>query len=227
MTKSESAYQLLRQWILIGRLEPGRRIDQESLASTLEISRMPLRQAIERLVAEGLVISSPHRSAIVAPLSATLLEDLYASRRALEGMLAEVGARKLSAADIESLSALIEAQEQAVERDDVEGYVRLDRQFHSTLYRASGYEQSCASVERLRDTSDRYIRFFASSKHGAHKSILEHWKILRAAEKGETEKVREITERHIADGFRVLISIVRDQGHAPGELLPEVSRSTK
>lgn len=220
-TKSQSAYALIRHWILIGRLEPGRRLDQEWLASTLQISRMPLRQALERLVAEGLVISTPHRSAVVAPLSEALLEDIYASRRALEGMLAEMGARKLTAADIGTLSALIEGQEQVVEGGDVEGYVRLDRKFHSTLYRASGYEQSCALIERLRDTSDRYIRFYASNNHGAHKSILEHWKILRAAEKGEAEKARELTERHIADGYTVLVSIVRRHEQTFDESLSE------
>lgn len=220
-TKSESAYALIRHWILIGRLEPGRRLDQEWLASTLQISRMPLRQALERLIAEGFVVSTPHRSAIVAPLSEAMLEDIYASRRALEGMLAEMGARKLTAADIGTLSALIESQEQAVEAGDVEAYVRHDRRFHSTLYRASGYEHSCGLIERLRDTSDRYIRFYASNNHGAHKSILEHWKILRAAEKGEAEKARELTERHIAEGYSVLVSIVRRHEQTFDESLSE------
>ena len=208
-TKSETAYEQIRHWILIGRLEPGRRLDQEWLASTLQVSRMPLRQALERLVTEGLVISKPHHSAIVAPLSQALLEDIYASRRALEGMLAEIGTLKLNADVIDELSALIEAQEQAVGAHDVDAYVRLDRRFHSTLYSASGYEKSCELIERLRDMSDRYIRFFASDSHGAHKSILEHWKILRAAEKSDGAKARELTERHISEGYDTLVSIVR------------------
>lgn len=220
-TKSEAVYELMRHWILIGRLEPGRRLDQEWLSSTLQVSRMPLRQALERLVADGLVIGRPHRSAIVAPLSEALLEDIYASRRALEGMLAEVGASRLTPAGIDDLSALVEAQEQAVGASDVEAYVRLDRQFHGTLYRASGYEKSCELIERLRDMSDRYIRFFASSRHGAHKSILEHWKILRAAEKGEGAKARELTERHIADGYSTLVSMVRNHEQAPDNSVSE------
>ena len=208
-TKSEAVYELVRHWILIGRLEPGQRLDQEWLASHLQVSRMPLRQALERLVGDGLVIARPHRSAIVAPLSEDLLRDIYASRRALEGMLAEAAAHDLTPETVVTLTALIEAQEAAVGAGDVEAYVRLDREFHGTLYRCSRYEQSCALIERLRDMSDRYIRFFANDRHGAHKSILEHWKILSAAEKGDTARARELTERHIAEGLDTLVTVVR------------------
>jgi DNA-binding GntR family transcriptional regulator len=207
-TKSKVTYDLLRDWILTGRLEPGRRLDQEWLASTLNVSRMPLRQALQRLAADGLVVDRPHRSAIVAPLSLNLLEDLYASRQSLEGMLARASAQKLTPEITETLAKLIELQEQVTEDGDFDGYVRYDRVFHLTLYRASGYIQSCALVEKLRDMSDRYIRFFASNNDGAHKSILEHWKILRAAEKGEKDRTRELTERHIADGYSALVPIV-------------------
>jgi DNA-binding GntR family transcriptional regulator len=208
-TKSRVTYDLLRNWILTGRLEPGRRLDQEWLASTLNVSRMPLRQALQRLAADGLIIDRPHRSAIVAPLSLQLLEDLYASRQAIEGMLAKVSAHKLTPALTETLGKLIELQEEVTESGDFDGYVRHDRAFHLTFYRASGFEQSCALVEKLRDMSDRYIRFFASNNDGAHKSILDHWKILRAAEKGEIDKARELTERHIADGYSALVPIVQ------------------
>lgn len=207
-TKSESVYEILLHWILIGRLAPGQRLDQEWLADTLGVSRMPLRQALSRLAAEGQIINRPHRSAIVAPLSVHLLEDIYASRQALEGMLAEAGTRRIEADRIEQLAKLIDAQERAVASSDVEAYVDLDRQFHGLLYAASGYEQSCALIERLRDMSDRYIRFYASERHGAHKSILEHWKILRAAEKGEAEEARALTERHILEGRDSLLAVV-------------------
>src|SRR3546814_15298004 len=83
LTKSQGVFETIRSWILIGRLEPGQRLDQEWLAAKLNVSRMPLRQALSRLEADGLVINRPHRSAIVAPLSVTMLEEIYAGRRAL------------------------------------------------------------------------------------------------------------------------------------------------
>src|SRR3546814_10322677 len=96
---------------------------------------MPLRQALSRLAADGLVINRPHRSAIVAPLSVSMLEDIYVGRRALESMLAEAGARRLDESALETMSRLIERQEAAVDQGDTESYVQLDRQFHPILFR--------------------------------------------------------------------------------------------
>lgn len=210
LTKSQGVFETLRRWILIGRLEPGQRLDQEWLAATLNVSRMPLRQALSRLASDGLVINRPHRSAIVAPLSVAMLEDIYVGRRALESMLAEAGARRLNGPALEAMGDLIERQEAAVNRGDAESYVQLDRQFHHILYCASGYEQSVGLIERLRDMSDRYIRFYARDSHGAHKSILEHWKILRAIEKGQTDQVRIYIDQHINDGYRALLGVVQE-----------------
>src|SRR5262245_23554654 len=91
-TKSQVVYETLRQWILRGRLAPGQTIDQEGLAATLRVSRMPLRQALLKLEADGLIAVRPHRSAVIVPLSPSEIEEIYATRTALEGMLAEVGA---------------------------------------------------------------------------------------------------------------------------------------
>ncbi|GAA4323306.1 GntR family transcriptional regulator [Pigmentiphaga soli] len=209
-TKKQSVVETLRHWILIGRLEPGQRLDQEWLAATLNVSRMPLRQALVQLSADGLIINRPHSSSIVTPLSVALLEDVYASRKALEAMLAEAGARRVDQDTLQAMEKIIEKQETVVENGDTESYVRLDRLFHALLYRASGYEQSCALIERLRDTSDRYVRFYAQDRHGAHKSILEHWKILRALEKQQPLQVKQIIEQHIGDGYAALMSIVRE-----------------
>jgi len=75
-TKTEMAYEQLRRWIVAGRLAPGQRLDQEWLAAELRVSRMPLRQALLRLEADGLIQNEPHRSAIVASLSLAELTDV-------------------------------------------------------------------------------------------------------------------------------------------------------
>src|SRR3546814_20284551 len=118
-----------------------------------------------------------------------MLEDIYAGRRALESMRAEAGAQRIDGSALETMSQIIERQEVAVEQGDTESYVQLDRQFHHILYRASGYEQSVALIARLRDMSDRYIRFYARDSHGAHKSILEHLKIMQIGRASGRERV--------------------------------------
>lgn len=210
LTKSQAVYETLRRWILIGRLEPGQKLDQEWLASTLKVSRMPLRQALSRLAAAGLVVNRAHRGDTVTPLSAKLLEDIYAGRRALEAMLAEAGARSITSEDRARMAHLVERQEVAVDKGDMEDYVVLDRQFHHILYAASGYRESVLLIERLRDMSDRYIRFYVRSGHTAHKSILDHWKILRAVERGQPEQARLHTDQHIEEGYNALKGAVQE-----------------
>jgi DNA-binding FadR family transcriptional regulator len=79
-TKSDWAYAQLRDWIQGGVLDPGQKLDQEWLAAELGISRIPLRHALVKLEADGLVESRPHQGAIVTPLSLEAAEDIYASR---------------------------------------------------------------------------------------------------------------------------------------------------
>ncbi|MCQ9617686.1 GntR family transcriptional regulator [Paenalcaligenes niemegkensis] len=212
-TKCEWAIETLRSWISTGRLAPGQRIDQVWLANELNISRMPLRQALVQLTADGLLTSrGSHSSVIVTPLSTTMLIDIYASRCALESMLGEVATTKIDEAGIQTIQHLIEDQESAVEAKDIEKYVSLDRQFHTIFYSYSGYEHACSLVDRLRNLSDRYVHFYAQDRHtNVHKSILEHYRMVRHIKERQAVRVRELIEMHINDGCLTLLNIVEEQ----------------
>ena len=132
-TKVDVAYEQLRRWILTGRLKPGEKLDQAWLASRIKVSRTPLRQALLRLASERLVAAEPHRSAVVALLSLVEIEDLYQSRRALESMLAEAGAAKLTASTLKEMRDVLALQERAVKDGDPGRFTELDREFHFTL----------------------------------------------------------------------------------------------
>lgn len=213
-TKSQVVYETLRRWILYGRLAPGQTIDQEGLATTLQVSRMPLRQALLKLEADGLIAVRPHHSAVIVPLSASDIEEIYAARTALEGMLAEVGAAHCDDERLAHLEALLADMEQATAANDIDKFVELDRHFHRDLYAASGYERTLEILDRLRDNSDRYIRFYAVYQHGAEQSIREHHEIIAAVRAGDSAGVRAITERHILRGASTLQQLAADQGAA-------------
>jgi DNA-binding GntR family transcriptional regulator len=110
-TKTEMAHEQLRRWIVSGRLAPGQRLDQAWLAGELRVSRMPLRQALLRLEADGLIHNEPHRGAIVAPLSLAELTDVYAARGAMESMLAEAGAVRAGQTEFDLMAEAITAHE--------------------------------------------------------------------------------------------------------------------
>ena len=196
LTKDEIAYQTLREWISTGELGPGSRLDQARLAKSLGTSRMPLRTALSRLVAEGLVVAEPHRTPIVAPLSEAEVEDVFAARSALESMVGRVGAERCTAEQLRTLASTLDAQVVAVEEGRTQEFVRLDRDFHRTLYEASAYVRSTALIESLRDFSDRYTHLYAGRQERARASIDDHREILAACEKHDGYAVSVILMRH-------------------------------
>ena len=120
-TKVDIATDQLREWILSGDLHYGERLDQARLAATLDVSRMPLRQALLRLADEGLIEAPPHRSAVVTRLSTTELEDLYQARRAMEGVLAELGSQRRDESCVRAMERGLREQEKAVAKGDYDG----------------------------------------------------------------------------------------------------------
>jgi DNA-binding GntR family transcriptional regulator len=206
-TKVDAAYERLRHWILTGRLKPGEKLDQAWLASHMRVSRTPLRHALLRLASERLVDAEPHRSAVVAPLSLVEIEDLYQSRRALESMLAEAGATKLTEAAVRQMRHVVEMQDRAVREADPDRFTELDREFHFALYRAAGYARAYDMIQELRDASERYVRFYAVYKDGAAESLGEHRRILQLCVERDIAGVRQEVEHHVMRGLDTLRTI--------------------
>ena len=206
-TKVDVAYEQLRRWILSGRLKPGEKLDQAWLATHMGVSRTPLRQAMLRLASERLIDAEPHRSAVVAPLSLIEIEDLYQSRRALESMLAEAGVTRLTESTIRQMQDVIEMQERAVKAGDPDRFTELDREFHFALYRAAGYARAYDLIQGLRDSSERYVRFYAIYKDGAAESLGEHRRILQFCIDRDIAGVRHEVEHHVIHGLDTLRTI--------------------
>lgn len=221
LTKTEMTYVQLRNWIVTGVLPPGQRLDQEWLASEMNVSRMPLREALLRLEADGLIRNEPHRSAVVSPMSLAEMTDVYAARRAIEGMLAERAVAVCDGRCLSAMEAAIAEQEAAIAVDDVARFVEKDRDFHFRLYEACGYQRSLDIASRLRDIAARYVFQYARYQGGASESIAEHRAILAGCRAGEASEVRILSERHIDKGLEVLRRLVdqseRDPGRSPAE----------
>jgi DNA-binding GntR family transcriptional regulator len=207
-TKVDIATDQLREWILSGDLHYGERLDQARLAATLDVSRMPLRQALLRLADEGLIEAPPHRSAVVTRLSTTELEDLYQARRAMEGVLAELGSQRRDESCVRAMERGLREQEKAVAKGDLRRWVELDREFHFVLYRAAGQPRSYEITAQLRSSADRYIRHYASYRSGAATSVIEHREILELCRARDGAGIRSATERHVLVGLEALRPLV-------------------
>lgn len=144
----QSAYERLCEEIRSGALRPGARLTETEIAERLEISRTPVREAIRRLEAEGLVEHEPRTGAVVRRLDYPEIMELYEMRSVLEGTAARLAARAASPVELEELQSINDEMARAA--GDAAALVRLNGQFHARLKDAARNRfllRSSASVE--------------------------------------------------------------------------------
>jgi DNA-binding GntR family transcriptional regulator len=134
----DKVYHLLREWIINGALKPGERIVESVLASRMQVSRAPFREALWLLASEGLVRLEAHQSAFVTQLSREDLEQIFEVRELLEIHAAKRLHAHLSPEKSAELEQALAALREAARRRDVQGFSEADREFHRTLGRLAG-----------------------------------------------------------------------------------------
>ncbi len=178
-TKQERVYQELRERILSGVYGPGYRIVIDALAVELEVSALPVREAVRRLEAEGLVIFRANAGAQVAPADPSEFEAELTLLAVLEGYATAVAADQLSDEDLANLSAITDEMQDAMEELDVLRFGRLNQQFHGVIYARC---PNPVLVETLTDVSRRLdaIRrtVFVQIPYRGAASITEHRRLI-------------------------------------------------
>lgn len=145
----EQLYQRIREALLAGRFQPGERMKIRDLAAAWGTSPMPVRAALQRLVAEGALEGEQQRSVRVPAMTRERFQQISLVRLSLEGLAVEQAAPRIGEAEIALLHGCIERMEQALEQRDVQGYLKDNSQFHMTLYRACGNPILLRMIESL------------------------------------------------------------------------------
>jgi DNA-binding GntR family transcriptional regulator len=141
-TVYQRVHERLRADILAGRLAPGTRLKIQDLATRYGLSHMPVREALQQLQGEGLVVMAPNRGATVRRMDAQFIRNIFGIREALEGYLTRQAAVVLGAEDIARLRAIQSELRAAHMQRDVQGVVRLNRSFHRTIEAATGNDDA-------------------------------------------------------------------------------------
>jgi len=155
-TATEKVMTRLRTMLITGALPPGSRIDQADLVRRFDVSIVPIREALARMASAGLVEIVPHRGVFVVNVSAEELVDLYAVREMLEEQAASIAVDRMTEADIGALERVATAMERAARKGDLDEFLKLNREFHFTVYRASKRRHMLKVIEQLWDLSARY-----------------------------------------------------------------------
>lgn len=186
----------LRERILDGRLAPGERIRQEQVAEDFGASRLPVRDALRRLEADGLVTIVANTGAWVSKLTESECADAYQIRERLEPLLLKQGMLRLEEDEIQELEQLAKAMENA---EDVESFLRLDREFHLLTYSEAPAGMVRDLVERLWNTTQHYRRAFAQVNGIDKASIthMEHSLIIDSIKRQDVEEAQRVLAGHI------------------------------
>lgn len=208
INKQDWAYLQIRHWILDGTLEPGQKLDQDTLAGELSISRIPLRQALSRLFAEGFVDHRPNQSWVVSMVSLDDARDVYAGREALEVLLTGKAAPLITPADIDEIEATLAEQQKALDNRDLDLAREHDRAFHNRIYEVSGLTRTLQAQQQLRAMSDRYIAMYMSDITRAISGLEEHRAILDALKNKDFQRAKEAVGAHVRGGIDVLEDVL-------------------
>lgn len=213
---SEQTYTALCDGIVNGALKPGVRIVLDRLAEDLGVSPTPVREAIARLIQEGLVVDDSTGKLTVVPLTRTYVHDTFWVRASLEGLAAELATPVISEAKLCSLEASLQEAGDGLEKGDVSPYIKSDRFFHQLIAEEANSQPLVRELSALQ-THTSFIRGYAQRRLGdhIHKSQQEHIRILGEMKSRNAEVARQLMEahiRHTADRIIRLTEFV-DDGH--------------
>jgi DNA-binding GntR family transcriptional regulator len=179
-TLAEKAFSELHDAIVRGDVAPGERLRIEDLAELLEMSPMPIREALRRLDSAGLVEHVPHRGARVAELSLPDLREVYEARLALEPLAVQQAAVRFTSEDARSARESLERHVRAYRRSDVRAAWTAHTDFHFTLYRAAGSRWLIRLITPLWESSERYRLAWLPIQRNLGERLGEHERILEA-----------------------------------------------
>lgn len=195
----------LRRRILAGELTEGTQLRQEQLAAEFGISKVPVREALHQLEAEGFVTQQFHKGAVVAGLSPEEIMEAFELRTQIELWLLGLAMRSATPEDIANARAIAA---QIGQVDDAEHYPALNWRFHEALYRPAKRPFAIDHLQKLHAQIERYVRLQFSIAQTKETVLREHTAILNLYEKRDPEAL-EYLRRHIMGSAQELLDRLR------------------
>lgn len=209
----EQLYQRIREGLLAGRFQPGERLKIRDLAAEWGTSPMPVRAALQRLVAEGALEGEPQRSVRVPAMTRERYQNIFQVRLGLEGLAVELATPRLGAADLALLRDYVARMDQAIEQRQVQDYLDANSQFHLSLYGACGNPVLLRSIESLwLQIGPFFNRLFTGADLSLRLNDF-HEDAFAAIEAGDAKAARQAMEQDLNYFARFLLNLLDlDQG---------------
>ena len=204
---SQKVYRVLKTEIVKGFLEPGTKLLENKLAEEMHVSRTPVREAIQKLAAEGLIKIAPNQTLIVTEVSLEDVKEVLQIRGILEGLATRVAAQKITRQEIEELEEIITQMGLYVTKKDLTFYCKLDDEFHNLILHICGNKW----IIQIRDNLGNFLyrfRIKSLSVSGRLKcSFEEHQKIMESLKEKNPEKEEQLSKIHMEN---TIINILKN-----------------
>lgn len=193
MTMQEHVLALIRESITSGALHPGSQLIQEDLAHEFAVSRVPVREALRALTAEGLVEHFPHRGFFVAELSVADLAEVYRLRALIERDVLLKAAALITADDARAIEELLRGVEEA---QGPAAIAEANRRFHFAIFDVARSPRAVRILEQLWDATDAYRAMYFTLPDSAERIASEHRDLWRAVAQGDGARAASIQDTH-------------------------------
>jgi DNA-binding GntR family transcriptional regulator len=208
---AEALYQQLKQDIRDNKLPIASPLKQEQLAAEYGVSRIPIRDVLQRLKNEGWLTQSGKRGVMVHPLSATEAEDLYIMRMYLEPLILSHAMPKLNHQILGQATDILEQLDQS--KLSIAQHGDLNWQFHACIYQAAKRPTLFNNIANLHQLCSRYIGFHSVELDYVKTSQQEHYQLLEAIKAKQLGKAKAILKQHISEAGEVLVAYLHKNMH--------------
>ena len=210
---SQRVYEVLRERILSLALRPGAALGEQSLAAELSVSRTPIREALGRLAADGLVEVFPNKGAIVAPIRIAAVLTAQFVREALEVAVAREAAARINAMGKLELRHAIDEQKLAEQERAPERFYRADERMHRTIAQIAGRSMVWSHIEDSKMQMDRARKLSLIASRSFDQLIAQHEAIVAAIERGDQDDAEQSVREHLRTILPDLDMLRREHPH--------------
>lgn len=188
----------LRDQIIRGEIPEGAQLRQDAIANQYQVSRIPVREALRQLDAEGLITIVPNRGAVVPALSPDDVEELFSIRALLEPEVLKLSIPLLTEEDFSEADVVLRKYVSELRREDhVSAWGRLNWQFHSILYSRANQPRFMAIIRNVNNSGERYTRLQLYLTHGIKRANEEHHQILDFCRQRDVPAACKLLRQHI------------------------------
>lgn len=203
---ADFVFETLENDILSGVYQRGDTLTELKLCERLGVSRTPIREALNRLKEQQLVVETSSHSVVVRGVSEQDLADIYEIRLRLEGYAARLCAERINEEQLNELKEIVALQEFYTERGGAANIRDMDSRFHELVYQYCGSEMLQATLSDLHHKVQRYRKLSVEHPERAHVAVKEHADILRALEKHDGADAERLTVLHIDNAKKCIVS---------------------